>query len=216
MSTIILSAFQPFGSYRRNITKETARLTNGTSLGGYKIVARIFRATIPPPGENRGQILVDIAKKHRASGIICLGMSSLQKGICAVKAARNRIESNYCPNQSGPVDTTRPLDDRLGYDLALWRLPIFRTKCNETSIPIEDESDDAGGFCCNHLAYQLQLCLQALPKPERIPCIYFHVPTSRECWRYPNVLVKNGKITMTRVQIKEALRILLSNADLVR
>jgi len=179
MKTVILTGFGRFGKYKSNLSERVALFLDGQIIGGYLIKSVIFGADIPP--YNRGGEIFLTAQRMKASGIISLGTSSKKKGFSIEVMARNLISSQeYCPELSGlPIDDNNPICAKVPLDLIEWYIPVFRGTCQDAGINTEI-SDDFGGFCCNHLAYQVRLA-QIFASPEDyIPFIFMHIPCAKE------------------------------------
>lgn len=219
MKRIILTAFDRFGNYSANTTELVAKRLDTAVLSGFLIDSVIFPCEIPK--ENRGEMLMKRARETRSSGIICLGMSSEKKGLCIETRTRNAIMSEkYCPPEINgkPIDPERPYNHPFLLDLAPWELKKFCSECFEKDIPVSNFSIEPGGWCCNHLMYELRMVqIRDLKEKtlEKVPFIFFHTPCSPEAIKGHEEMFKNsGKATMTLTQIEEGLEVLLANATL--
>lgn len=212
MKTIIISAFMPFGDYLANSSELAVRqLINNTSED-FKIVSIIFPATIPV--ENRGEKLVGLAHCYNAAGIISLGMASEKKGLCVEHFATNVVSNaKYCPAelQDTPVDKTQNYRSTIAMDLTPWNLEAFFKACSNEQI-FTEYSDNAGGFCCNHLAYQARSAI--LREEQSIPYIFLHIPCCPETVPNQKEFEGSGKETMTVEMISHGLNLLLQNSTL--
>ncbi|MBP6858292.1 MAG: hypothetical protein KBC33_00455 [Candidatus Pacebacteria bacterium] len=219
MKTIILSAFTPYGNYPHNSTQIVAQLLDGKTIGQYRIKSIIFKACIPAPGEDRGIRLLNEALELKAHCIISLGMASQKKGLTIETCTFNRVDcAEYClPEINGTrIDTEAAYDNELKLDLAIWDLEQFRHICSMERLRV-DFSNNPGGFCCNHLMYQLQSAQIRYSRYSHIPWIYFHVPCSPECVPEPiQEFRKAGKVTMEKDHIVLGLELLLSGARFAR
>lgn len=215
MKTIILSAFKKFGDYTANSTELAAESLNGFQVGDYVIHSILFNAEIPE--ENRGITLFSTAQKLNARGIVALGMASEKTGLCIEKTASNKILNiKYChPSINGtPVDAHRPYEEQLQINLQPWNLELFKRICAEKNISIMPDSEDAGGFCCNHLAYQARVAQTGSEVLSKIPFIFIHTPCSPETLLDAQTFYSSGKTTMSVEEISEAIKILILNAKL--
>ncbi len=214
MKTIILSVFNKFGDYIANSTELVAQNLHGSQVGDFTIHSILFNAEIPQ--EDRGVILFSIAQKLNASGIISLGMASEKTGLCIEQMATNKIHNTkYCsPSINGTsIDAHRPYEEQLQINLQPWSLELFKKTCAEKNIPIMQDSEDAGGFCCNHLAYQVVVQMES-EVWSKIPFIFIHTPCSPETLLDAQKFYSSGKITMSVEEISEAIRILILNAKI--
>lgn len=218
MKTIILSAFGRFGDYAANSTEIVARQLHGRMIAGFKIHSIVFECNIP--SDNRGEMLIDLAEENQASGIVALGMASDKKGLCVESVARNAINNpKYCPDLTGnPVNSDFHYDQELGLDLAPWNYDLFAKECDRKHVPVEGLSRYAGGFCCNHLMFQieaLQRANQNAKKPcRRIPFTFIHIPCSDEAVVDCNAHQKSGKILLPIDVVITGIEVLLEKASL--
>lgn len=215
MKTIVLSAFRTFGEYTANSTELVARSLHGKQFGGFIIRSIVFDAIIPT--ENRGAGLFTIAQKIGAAGIISLGMASEKTGLCVERIAINKIYSpKYCsPSQNRtPVDVNRKYEERVFLSIAPWSLGRFKSTCATKRIPVMQDSIDAGGFCCNHLAYQARIAQTSSDLWSKIPYIFLHVPCSPEAVPNMKDFRDQGKTTMTVDEIAAGVKALIVSAKL--
>lgn len=215
MKTIVVSGFRRFGAYRNNPSEELVKRLHETSMRGYRIIPILFDATIP--GDNRGEALLAAAYDAGSSGIISLGVDSQKRGLCVERVARNIVlNEKYCPVelQNTPVDHTRPLNEELQLRREPWMLSDFQILCQERHIPTEI-SFNAGGFCCNHLAYQVLLA-QKRGFARTMPFIFVHVPCTPESITDDDrpEFEKRGKITLDIRIVVAGLERLVTAAEL--
>ncbi len=215
MKTIILSAFRTFGDYTANSTELVAKLLNETSVGEFTLYSILFDANIPK--ENRGVFLFSIAQKLKASGIISLGMASEKTGLCIEQIAVNKISNlKYCPPDLNEtkVDINRPYEEQIHMNIQPWNTEIFKKVCAEKNIPIMQNSNDAGGFCCNHLAYQARIAQKENVIWNKVPFIFVHTPCSPETLTDIQKFYSRGKTTMSVEKIAEGIKTLILTANL--
>ena len=174
----------------------------------------VFKACIP--GEDRGLYLLREACSSGASAIVCLGMGSLKKGLCVETHAANLIDNEqYCPPELNkkPIDPNRPYGEKLRVDLSPWNIDRLRATCVSAEIPTE-VSADAGGFCCNHLMYQICRAQSAAPAYQKVPWIFIHVPCCPEAALPTTDYLYGRKTVMSVTSIISGLEILLREASL--
>lgn len=213
MRTVMLTGFGAFGDYHCNLSDTVAGILNGKIVGGFQIKSAIFSAQIAK--YNRGRALFKNAQDLKVAGIVSLGIASDKRGFSIETATRNIISSGkYCPALSGQrINCHRPTNEKLLLDLSCWNIPAFRGTCQDAGI-ITEMSDDCGGFCCNHLAYQIALAQSLVVTDQQIPFIFMHIPCAKE--DIPNSIefANQGKVTMDLQTVINGLTILLSNASL--
>ncbi len=214
MKTIILSAFGRFGDYVANSTELVAHQLHERVVAGLKVHSIVFECNIP--FDNRGKILLDLAETNNASGIIALGMASDKNGICVESVARNVINNpKYCPGLEGkPVDPNFTCGEELELDLSPWNFDLFVQECGRRNVPVEKLSRDAGGFCCNHLMFQVEALQRTRETCQRIPFIYIHIPCSIEAIVDSGAHGRSGKAVLSIHKVIEGLQILLEQASL--
>ena len=207
MKKIILSGFVPFGAYPVNSSQQVVWRLAQRGIDGIKIVPAIFDATIPE--ENRGEVLAVRARALGVSGIISLGMASEKKGLCIERWATNAVDNEkYCPPllQGTRIDPRQPYGWRIALDLAPWNVMEFEKACTAEGIPVE-LSDDAGGFCCNHLAYQTRTAL--IEREETTPYLFIHLPCSPATIPNEKEFAAAGKVSMSVDKMVLGIELLL-------
>ena len=216
MKTIICAAFKRFGAYTANSAELAVRKVANRVVAGYKIRTVFFRTTIPRG--NRGKRLFNLARHIGASGIVCPGMASDKTGLCAETTATNIIDNTkYCPAEINgtAIDASRPYGQKVILDLQPWHIWGFCELCRNRKIPVTKPSNDANGFCCNHLMWQLRMAHLNSPRGKAdTPFIFLHVPCSPEAVLDPIEFAKAGKTTITINQIVSGLRLLLTYSSL--
>lgn len=205
-----MSAFAPFGPYPVNSTQ---RVLDILKRGGeFEIIPVVYEAIIP--ANNRGKELVDMALKRGASGILSLGMASEKRGVCIERCASNVIDSpKYCPPelQKTAIRADRAYGEKVHLNLNPWCIEPFSGRCSEEGVPVE-YSYDAGGFCCNHLAYQTRLDL--LEVGISLPFLFVHLPCCREAVPNMEDFIRAGKVTYSPALMAKGIELLLSGARL--
>ncbi len=215
--TVILSGFEKYGTHAANSSELVVRALDWHPVAGYKIIGRLFPATIPPPGEDRGEDLFLEARRHEACGIIALGMGSDRKGLRIEREAQNLIKHDVyvpAPFNNKPIESELRTGSKLELDLLFWNTLAFSQKCAQAGIPVERDSRDAGGFCCNHLMWQMRRAQDRFRATRKLPIIYIHLPCSPECVAEPANFHAAGKVTTPLDQMKKGIEILLANSKL--
>ncbi|MDB5259154.1 MAG: pcp [Candidatus Taylorbacteria bacterium] len=211
---ILVCGFERFGPYPENSTQLLAESIEGKQIGEHKIFTMIFPPTIPE--EDRGMAAFEKARAIDALGIVCLGMGSEKPGLCIETATFNRIDNaTYCPPElnGSSIRTDRPRHEGLSLDINRWNIQAFRKKAAQEGITTA-LSIDPGGYCCNHLMYQMRLA-QEFHMNRDTPWIYIHVPCSPECIPKPlGGFKKKGKVFLPIKTLERGLALLLENASL--
>ena len=216
MKKIIISGFGPFGDYPENVTRVVARRLHGKNFCGFKVEEGIIFPSVISEA-NRGQMLLERAFQTGAVAIISLGMASGARGFRVENVGRNRVfNERYCPAclNNKPVDVTRRYGEDRWTDLAPWNIEVFFAACQAEGIPVGGISEDAGGFCCNQLIYQLLVWQFRSREYAQIPFIFLHVSCSKECVSDLRAFEKTRKITMTEEETTRALTLLLEGSSI--
>ncbi len=210
MTRIVVSAFKPFGTYCANSTLEVLEIL--MLRGTFEIIPVVYKATIPTV--DRGKELVDLAHEKGASAILSLGMASEKRGVCIEFCGTNAINNpKYCsPTEQGTaIRSDRTYGETINLDLTPWSIKTFTMGCGKNHIPVE-VSIDAGGFCCNHLAYQTRLAI--LEGELRLPFLFVHIPCSPEAVPNMEDFTQAGKVTRSPELMADAIELLVQGAQL--
>lgn len=214
MRAILLSGFGRFGSYRANLTELVANQLHGQEISGFHVNSIVFECLIPQIGCNRGQALLEYARNTNSCAVVCLGMASEKTGLCLETATHNKIQSKYCSEEMNGT----PINPDLGYDANItletcpWNVGAFISECKRQNVSIMPPSTDAGGFCCNHLMFQLAMLQRS--GLLRIPFVFLHVPCSPEAVTDQETHRGSGKILMPTEEVVKGIGILLKSASL--
>ena len=178
-------------------------------IAGFKVHSIVFECSIP--SDDRGRILFDLAETKNASGIIALGMASDKRGLCVESVTRNIINNpKYCPDLEGkPVDSGFAYGEELALDLTPWNIDLFVEECCRKNVPVEKLSQDAGGFCCNHLMFQVEAFQRTRGLHQRIPFVYVHIPCSAQAIVDSRAHSRSGKVLLPTYKVVKGLKILL-------
>jgi len=210
MKRIIITAFAPFGAYPVNSTQRVLDILKSGEV--FEIIPVVYEAIIP--ANNRGKELVDMALAHEASAILSLGMASEKKGVCIEGCAVNVIDNpKYCPPplQKTAIRADRAYGENIRLDLDPWCIEHFSERCIVEGIPVE-YFYDAGGFCCNHLAYQTRLAL--LESGMSLPFLFVHLPCCTEAVPNMGDFIRAGKVVRPPELMAKGIELLLNGARL--
>ena len=213
MKRIVLSAFGVFGDYLANPAEIAANLLRHSSIAGYYVEAFVLKANIPF-GPDRGMEILRFAETINANGIISLGMASEKTGFCIESVAANLVSNaKYCqPSMNNKSITPNVAKgEKILLDLTPWNTVRFQRDCRGQGIPVMPISRDAGGFCCNHLMWQVRYA-QSQGVARKRPFMFMHVPCCTRAVPDKTEFVKAGKVTMEPATLIKGLEILLENA----
>lgn len=174
LRTVLLTGFEPFGSYQANPTEAVVKELDGKHVAeGVTIVGAI----LPCSYERAPRIAIDLIGRYDPAAVLSLGYASRVKKITVETCGHNRQQSPYfdCDNRwrdgvkitgSGPkeVQTTGP-----NYLICQY----LRAEGIGTNL-----SDDAEGFVCNTLIYNIALHVREFSPVSPTPFTYIHTPTT--------------------------------------
>lgn len=184
------------------------------NVGGFRVYSMVFPATVPS-NEDRGAMLLYFARSIQAVGVISLGMASEKTGLCVETVATNKVDnSKYCsPEQNGTaINPRRPYGEKAPLSLGPWNLPGFRATSARHGVSVMPDSNDAGGFCCNHLAYQTVSAQLFRGAWSDIPFIFMHIPCSPEAISDIEAFRSARKVAMSVDDVIAGLDILLAKS----
>lgn len=213
---IILSGFGTFADYRANTSERTVQALHNQVLSGYRIIGKIFPCSIPQEGENRGEILLELAIKYRAAAIVSLGMASSSSGFQFERRAKNMLHNQkYHPNfENVPVDRKRPITEELALNLTPWNFVMVKKEIELRSIGLVKISSDGGGFCCEHLAYEVLAQQMSQKIKDRLPFAFIHVPCFPKAVERPSAFLRQGKVLVSIDAVIQGLEIILRNTTI--
>ena len=175
-----------------------------------------FPATIPE--YDRGALVLGLARQYHASGIIALGMASDKRVPTIELEARNQNDSRYCPLEYnlGRIDTGTSERNRVRVNLHAWNTDRFIRRAVDANLAAPAISADAGGFCCNHLIYQMWHAQQRQSESARVPWIFLHIPCSPEAVSKAQraEFDRAGKVHMQVETIIRYIHLLVASAEL--
>ncbi len=182
MPKIFIVGFGQFGEYLANSSELVVKELRKKKSRRMQLGFEVFPGDVP--GYDRGWGLFELAGFYeRSDGIIILNMSHEKRGLCIEKRAYNRISDPlYAPKerQNQRIDPEVPYDKAYRLDLDFWKIGHFVKECAKAKIPTQ-VSSDPGGFCGNHLMFQLcKLQRVERKKYGHIPWIFLNIPCSPE------------------------------------
>lgn len=193
---VLLTAFEPFGGARVNVSLEVARRLAAKD-------ARLLLHVLPVARGAAEESALSLLHALGAAGacphlMVSLGEAGGRDYVALEKVAINwddfRIKDN---NGSRPRDTAI---DPAGPDALFATLPVARIAArleNKTPLPVR-VSLSAGAFVCNHLAYRV---LHARPA---CPYAFIHVPAVRNDPAALAAITETVRIVLRSVQTEEA------------
>jgi pyroglutamyl-peptidase len=169
--TILVTGFGPFGSYETNPAWESIRMLHGAVIGRSRI--RIERIDVVY--DLAGPQLADAIQRTGADLVLSLGVAPGTE-IRVETTARNR-DTAPVPDNAGVLRQDEPIRPD-GPDTVPTRLPVdaLVAALRQAGYPVRT-SDDAGGYLCNHLFYEL---LTRVPA-DRVAG-FVHVPALEGPW----------------------------------
>ena len=141
-------------------------------------------------------------------------MASEKTGLCLETATHNKIQSKYCSEEMNgtPINADLRYGAQITLDTVPWNVATFISECRRQNVSMMPPSTDAGGFCCNHLMFQLAMLQRS--GHFRIPFVFLHVPCSPEAVTDQETNRASGKILMPIAEVVKGIGILLESASL--
>ncbi|QQD85005.1 MULTISPECIES: pyroglutamyl-peptidase I [Jeotgalicoccus] len=197
MKTLLLTGYEPFLKFKTNPTQSVVESLEGKTIGGYKIVGRIYPVVF---GEINSLIEKDI-EDVEPDAIVSLGLAN---GIKSIHLERIAINT-----RDGREDNSgfKPSGERIykdGADGLFSKLPLKRLEqaLLDANIPTTI-SNSAGTYLCNNLMYSSLYYLNQ--KGLDIPAGFVHVPPSHE------IGIAVGSASWSQEDITKAIHILIEN-----
>lgn len=149
MPTILVTGFGPFLEVKENPSWQAIEDLEGATVAGCRIAVARLDVTYGSAAEQL-QAAIDRA---RPALVLSLGVAPTP-AIRLESTARNR-DTAAAPDVAGEVREGRTIREG-GAETLPTRLPLDRLRAALTADGLEvADSDDAGGYLCNHLFYEL-------------------------------------------------------------
>jgi pyroglutamyl-peptidase len=149
MPTILVTGFGPFLDVKENPSWEAIRDLDGAVIGGRRIAVAQLEVTYTSAAEQL-QAAIDRTRPERVLSLGVAPGSTLR----LESTARNR-DTAQAPDVKGEVRAGRTIREG-GADTLPTRLPLAKIRAALTADGYEvSDSEDAGGYLCNHLFYEL-------------------------------------------------------------
>lgn len=212
MKRVLVTSFARFGDYLANSSEQCAKALARRRPHGHEVFYETLPADIPR--YDRGRQMLDLASDYETDALVCLGMSSKAKGLEIAANAVNRVDSAYCPADNGQRVIVGFEQDSLSFELSAWDLESIAMKTHRLGIPTK-VSDDCGGFCCNHLMFQIAHAQWT--EPERysnVQWLFIHLPCTPEAvspLQMPR-FIHDRKETETLDRLVAALTVVIDHA----
>lgn len=149
LPTILVTGFGPFLDVRENPSWEAIKDLEGAVIGGHRIAVAQLEVTYTSAAEQL-QAAID---RTRPALVLSLGVAP-DPAIRLESTARNR-DTAVAPDVKGEVRAGRTIRAG-GADTLATRLPLAKIRAALLADGFEvKDSEDAGGYLCNHLFYEL-------------------------------------------------------------
>lgn len=161
---IIVTGFEPWGSWTRNPSGEIATELRGESVGGY----RLETGVLPVSWDEDVTAAVTLVEHHHPAAVVSLGLG----GGTALRMEKVAV------NLRGGDDGERLIKEG-GPDAWFSSLPVhaMAERSREAGVPAV-VSYHAGTFMCNHIMYQLRDYFETWELV--IPSGFIHMPPMPE------------------------------------
>ncbi|PCI20135.1 hypothetical protein COB64_02390 [Candidatus Wolfebacteria bacterium] len=202
METIILTGFEPFGSYSHNPTQQSTLDFHGKIFGDRKVIGLVLPCTYDAWGQ-----LASLIQRTNADKVISTGLSSSVKGIRIESKFHNVMNGKY-PDAKGfdpknipvmeedaPISVRSKAAHKKLFDLLI-----------KKGIPAE-LSTNADAFICNALGYKTSLGTRNHRYNTRN--LFIHVPWTTAY--KDKVSIEEGKIFLDQNVYYKGLELLIKN-----
>ncbi|WP_274585117.1 pyroglutamyl-peptidase I [Neisseria leonii] len=151
MSTVLLTAFEPFGGESINPSWQAATRLDGVDIAGYRVAARCLPCTFSGSLNALETAIADT----RPTVVIALGQAGGRPDITPERVAINWNDARI-PDNAGELPCDTPVISG-GPNAYFTTLPIkaVTAALQQNGIPASI-SYTAGTFVCNHVFYGLQ------------------------------------------------------------
>jgi len=173
--TLLVTGFGPFLHVTENPSSEAIRDLDGQTVGS--LVVRTARLDVTYADAPRQ--LQEAIDRVRPDVVLCLGVAP-GGALRLESTARNR-DTQGAPDAAGVVRRSHAIRDA-GPATIPTRLPLDRLRAALEAEGFEVmDSDDAGGYLCNHVFYELMT-----RRPDGVAG-FVHVPTLAPPWDLPRL-----------------------------
>ncbi|MCD1573052.1 pyroglutamyl-peptidase I family protein [Agromyces mediolanus] len=163
---ILVTGFEPFGSDSENASGETVeRLRERWSDPVIELVTAILPVSFAGAPARLGELLAE----HRPDAVLALGEAGRRAAVTPERGARNLVDARI-PDNDGAQPRGVPIDDGPERRAARFDVDAMVEAIRAVGVRAE-ASDDAGGFVCNRIAYELAR--------SELPGGFLHVPAVR-------------------------------------
>lgn len=163
---ILVTGFEPFGSDAENASGETvARLRERWSDPAIELVTAILPVSFDGAPARLGELVTE----HRPDAVLALGEAGRRAAVTPERSARNLVDARI-PDNDGVQPRGVPIDDGPERRAARFDVDAMVEAIRAVGVRAE-ASDDAGGFVCNRVAYELAR--------SELPGGFLHVPAVR-------------------------------------
>ena len=147
MTTVLVSAFDPFGGETINPAQEAVAALPGTVAG-----ARVVTVVVPTVFGASVEAIVAAVEEHEPDAVVCVGQAGGRFDITPERVAIN-VDDARIPDNAGaqPIDAPVVADGPSAY-FATLPVKAMVQAIRDVGLPAS-LSNSAGTFVCNHLMY---------------------------------------------------------------
>lgn len=201
MKKLILTGFEPFGSYEFNPTQDIVKEFDGTDNLGVKISGIV----LPCAYYKASEILFDKINELEADIVLSCGLSSGIKRIRIEAVGRNIMNGKY-PDCEGK----NPRNEKISYTGNLSYFTntnsvMLANRLHEKGIDAE-VSVDAEEYVCNSLIYNVLMRIQDNNLP--IKFAFFHTPWTNDYLH--KIELEQSKVTIDKIDLRKTIEVLIS------
>lgn len=145
---LLVTGFEPFGSYDRNPSEMIARRLDGATIGSHRVIG----ITLPVAVASAPDLLCDAIERLEPAAVLSLGLANGRSGLSMERVGINVLDFPM-PDNGGtqPVDEPVVPDGPAAYFTTLPARTILDA-WRSAGIP-GSLSDSAGTYLCNQVMY---------------------------------------------------------------
>ena len=191
MSGVLITGFEPFGGDPRNPSGEIARLLDGRSIAGRRVVGVELPCAF---GRSRRRIET-LLDAHRQELVVSIGLAANRAEITPERVAINVSDARIADNDGRrPVERPVIRGGPAGYWSTLPVRAIVRS-LNRAGFPAAI-SNTAGTYVCNHVFFATMHVLRR----RRTRAGFIHIP-------WPSDWAGKSRSTMTFAEMVRAVEL---------
>jgi pyroglutamyl-peptidase len=207
MKKVIVTGFEPFGSYKFNPTQESAIFFNSIDvISGIKVIGLVLPCTY----FGAFQTLCKIINQEKPDAIISTGLASSVKRIRIETTFHNVMNGKY-PDADGMMPSSLPIWNKphaKDFLIATANNIYLADILQQNEIPVE-LSIDADAFICNSLGYLTSKKILKDYSWSSIKNMFIHIPWTDDY--KDRIDLEPTKIFLEKEKYYRAIELLIKN-----